>query len=684
LGNLIFTEVLFAASAAAYAGLLLLLLLSGWASRTRLFLVAACALTSGSAATLALGSTSILGPSGALAELALLGSWCGFILYLLRKHRQNDVYTIRLITGCGIVLGISVFGFALLAPDPIHGGFMPLSMQAELYARIGLAVFGVLLTENLYRNTAPEYRWHIKLLCLALGGMFAYGIVLYADALLFRRLSLILWDGRAITLIIAAPLLAVSAARNRDWAIDIHVSRDVVFHTATLVGSGIFLFALALTGEFVRAVGPGWGDLAEVALSIAGVAVIGVLLGSGAARSRLRRFLAENFFSHRYDYRHEWLKSSQILSANSSHAAVQSRVIRAVAEIADSPGGVLWVRDVDGAAFRWAGSWNCPAMGASEPADSAFITLFQDGDRVVELEQGPTKPEWFADIPGAWIAVPLSQQAELIGFVVLLRPRAPLTLDRETFDLLRIVGRQAATHVAEQRSAQALAEGRQLHEYGKRFAFLVHDMKNIAGQLSMIVQNARYQRDNPEFHEDVLQTVSAALDRMNDLLKRLRPSQSRRELLVPLDIINEAVLAIRRSRGVDICVEHDGRTAGVAMDTGALRSVILHLCENAIEAGSNVKVRVHHNPMRLQIDVTDNGTGMTPEFIRDQLFRPFGSTKDGGFGIGAYQARELLRGAGGDLLVKSRQGIGTTMSILLPCSALQPIETAASGLEAAG
>ena len=680
----IYTEVLFAATAAAYAGLLLLLLVSGRASRTRHLLAAACAATGGSAAALAAGWTSILGPSGALTELALLGSWCGFIVYLLHKKRQSDVYTTRLIAGFGILLGISVIGLALFAPDSIQGGIIPLPIEAELYARIGLAVFGVLLTENLYRNTAPEYRWHIKLLCLALGGMFAYGIVVYADALLFRRLSLLLWDGRAITLIIAAPLIAVSAARNRDWAIDIHVSREVVFHTTALVSSGIFLLALALTGELVRAVGPGWGDLAEVTLIISGIAVIGVLLSSGAARSRLRRFVAINFFTHRYDYRREWLKSSQILSADRRHAAVQTRVIRAVAEIADSPGGVLWVRDVDGAAFRWAGSWNCPAMGASEPADSSFIGLFQEGDWVIELEQSATKPECFAEIPGAWIAVPLSQQAELIGFVVLLRPRAPLRLDRETFDLLRIVGRQAATHVAEQRYAQALAEGRQLHDYGKRFAFLVHDMKNIAGQLSMIVQNARYQRGNPEFHEDVLQTVSAALDRMNDLLKRLRPGQARQELLVPLDVINEAVLAIRGSRGVDIGLEHDGRTAGVAMDTGAFRSVILHLCENATEAGSKVKVRVHHNPMRLQIDVTDNGPGMTPEFIRDQLFRPFGSTKEDGFGIGAYQARELLRAAGGDLLVKSRPGLGTTMSILLPCSALQSIETAASGLKAAG
>jgi putative PEP-CTERM system histidine kinase len=687
IGTPTYTEALFAASAAAYGALLVLLLVSGRANRTRTLLVAACAATGGSAVAVAAGWTTVLGPSGAIAELASTGGWCAFAFHLLHKQRLNDTRGLRLVGACGIAIGISILGFAFLSPHPLRGETISLAVSGEFLSRIGLGVYGVLLTENLYRNTAPESRWHIHLLCIALAGLFAHDIVLYADTFLFRRLSLLLWNGRAIALIIAAPLFAVSAARNRNWAIDIHVSRAVVFHTATLIGSGIFLLGLALTGEVVRAAGPGWGDVAEVTLVMAGFVAIGVLLTSGAARSRLRRFLAENFFSHRYDYRQEWLKSIEILSANPSRAAVQTRVINAVAGIADSPAGVLWVRDVEGAAFHWAGSWNHPAIAAAEPADSPFMALFRGGSWVVELERSQIRPEWLADIASAWLAVPLAQQDQLIGFVVLVRARAPFKLDRETFDVLRIVGRQAATHVAEQRYAQALAEGRELHDYGKRFAFLVHDMKNVAGQLSMIVQNAGKHEGDPEFHHDVLNTVRAALDRMNDLLKKLRPGQAalNNGLMIPIDIINETVVAIRRSRGVNIDVEHDRHTAAVAMDAGIFRSVILHLCENAIETSGEVKVRVHHGPMRLQIEVVDSGEGMTPEFIRDTLFQPFGSTKGNGFGIGAYQARELVRAAGGDLFALSRPGSGTTMRILLPC--IDPRQSGASvapDLEAAG
>jgi putative PEP-CTERM system histidine kinase len=502
--------------------------------------------------------------------------------------------------------------------------------------------------------------------------MFLYDVVLYGDALLFRRVSLILWGGRAIAAMMVTPLLAVAAARNRDWAIDIHVSRKVVFHTTTLVASGIFLLALALTGEIFRVVSPGWGTLTEVGLVIAGVVTVGVAITSTSARSYVQRILAENFFTHRYDYRREWLKSIEILSAISDQGSLQTRVIRAVAEIADSPAGLLWVRDLAGTAFQWAGSWNHPGIATHEPADSSFVALFRAGDWVIELDRADAGPSWLRDIKGAWLAVPLNHFGRMIGFIVLVRSRSPLEPNRETFDLLRIVARQAASHVVQQQYAQVLGQSEKMREYSNRFAFLVHDLKNIAGQLGMVDQNADLHKDDPEFQQDVLLTVRGALDRMNDLLASLRsrPQGAGAALAAPMELIAEQVTSISRRRGVDIGVDNDGRTARIAMDPGDFRAVIGHLCDNAIEASDGgVPIRIRHEPLRVVIDIVDKGFGMAPEFVRDKLFKPFGSTKHNGFGIGAYQARELLREAGGDLLVSSRRGLGTTMRVVVPCLA---------------
>jgi len=591
-----------------------------------------------------------------------------FILYLLRQQLSTKPRLFRLLWCVGIPIALSSLAFIFFARSVPFGAATLSPSVGDLSARLALGVYGLVLAENLYRNTAAGARWHINLLCIALGGIFAYSILLYADALLFHRISSVLWGAKPAVLIAALPLLAVTAARNRDWAIDIHVSRVVVFHTATLIGGGIFLLALAVTGEVLRTMRPGWGDVAEVTLLIAGITVFGVVLSSGSARSRLRRFLADNFFSHRFDYRREWLKSIETLSA--AHASVQTRAIAAVADVADCPAGILWVRDIDGSAYQWAGSWNHAAVVAAESADSPFISLFRDGTWIVELDRIADPPSWLHALDRAWIAVPLPRQSDLIGFIVLTQPRARSDLDRETFDLLRIISRQAATHITEQLYAQTVLDMRQLHEFSNRFAFVVHDIKNVVSQLGLIIQNAEHHLHNPEFHEDVLATVRASVERMNGMLARLRPRDgaSTGSLIAPLDLIKEELATLQCSQGVAVDVTNDGGAPVVAMDAEAFRSVIAHLCKNAVDASDGrVQIRLRHDSFRVEIEITDQGSGMPAEFVRDELFKPFRSSKGDGLGIGAYQARELIRSAGGDVLVSSRPGTGTTMRIVLPC-----------------
>lgn len=663
-----YDDALFAAAALAYLILLILLLLSRRTSAIRVLLAGVCTIAIGSSAISAFGWSDVSRPSGGLNEFISNGSWVVFSLYLLRQQLSTRPRLFRLLSWVGIPIALASLAFILFSWRVPSSAVTLSPSVGDLSARLALGVYGLTLAENLYRNTSAAARWHINLLCIALGGIFAYSILLYADALLFHRISPVLWSARPVVLIAALPLLAVTTARNRDWAIDIHVSRVVVFHTATLIGGGIFLLALALAGQVLRTLRPGWGDVAEVTLLIGGITVLGVVLSSGSARSRLRRFLSDNFFSHRFDYRREWLKSIEMLSA--AHSSVQTRAIAAVAEIADSPAGLLWVRDIEGSAYQWAGSWNHAAVVAAESADSPFIGLFRDGAWVVQLDQVANPPGWLDAIDRAWIAVPLLRQSELIGFIVLTRPRAPTQLNRESFDLLRIIGRQTATHIAEQRYAQTVLDMRQLHEFSNRFAFVVHDIKNVVSQLGLIIQNAEHHLHNPEFHEDVLATVRASVDRMNRMLARLRPrdSASAEGLIAPLDLIQEEIAALRGSQGVVVDVTSDGGTAVVAMDADAFRSVIAHLCKNAVDASDgHVELRLRHDSFRVEIEIADQGSGMPAEFVRDELFKPFRSSKGDGFGIGAYQARELIRAAGGDVLVSSRPGTGTIMRILLPC-----------------
>ena len=680
--------LLHAGCAVLYLGLAGLILMRRPWSRTGIWLTGACLVTAAWGMSVALaasygwfdgpagwqgvvpsaGKSTFAGAANWL-EIARSAAWYGFILHLYRRTVSADRHIRQAFTTMGQLALLLVGGLPLI--DLLSSQASTTLWSAGTAIRLGFAVCNILLLENLYFNTPPDARWHINLLCVALAGLFTYDLVLYSDAALFRRVSLPLFEGRAPAVALAAPLIAIAAARNRRWAIDIHVSRDVVFHTATLVISGIFLLGLAATGEIFRRSGAEWGYVAEVSLIFAGALTIAVLLTSGSARSRIRSLLVDNFFSHRYDYRREWMRCIDTLTAPLAHTSLPVRAVRAVAEAVDSPAGALFVRAPNEVAFQWTGSWNMPAAAQPIPPGHPLVSAFRNGDWIVEFDKLGPVPEWAGELPRTWLAVPLDHRGELIGFVVLARSRAQFKLDREVFDLLRIIGREVASRVAEQLAAQVLSQTQQLREYSQRFAFVIHDIKNVSGQLSMLLTNAEVYADNPEFQRDMLATVRASVGKITRLLGRLQAERQERShsLIHPVQRLRDIVSVTCQISGAVVELSDDGGNVGVAMDPESFDAVVQHLLNNAIEASGGagpVHLKLRDEALSVVVDIIDEGPGMTPEFIRDELFRPFSTTKGGGHGIGAYQSRELLRGAGGDLLVHSRRPGGTTMRLLLP------------------
>lgn len=660
--------LLHAAVGVVYAVLAAIILLRQSQSLTGRWLGVACGVTAAWAAAVAWHAhTPLTGIPGWL-EMARAAAWYGFILHLYRRSVQARRQQVQAFVTMGLLALLLVGGLPLYDLITNQAGLSLWSVGMAV--RLGFAVCNVLLLENLYFNIPAEGRWHINLLCVGLGGLFCYDLLLYADGLLYRQSSVGLVEGRAAATVLVAPLLAMTAARNRRWKIDIHVSREVVFHSATLIVSGIFLLSLAATGELFRRTGSDWGHVADIAMVFTGLLMVAVLMTSASARSRLRSLVVDHFFSHRYDYRREWMRCIDTLTAPEAHTGLHRRAIQAVAEVVDSPAGVLFVRPPQEVAFQWAGSWNMPATALPVPPGHALVSAFRDGEWIVVLDDDPEATSCFGDLPRTWLAVPLNHFGSLIGFVVLGRSRAQFKLDREVFDLLRVIGREVASRLAEQRAAQVLSQTLQLREYSQRFAFVIHDIKNVSGQLSMLLTNAEVHADNPEFQRDMLATVRASVGKITRLLTRLQADRQERNhaLISPGERLADLVEAARLTCGVPVMLNDDGADAGVAIDPDAFDAVVTHLLNNAVESGNGepVQVRLRHEELNVLIDIVDQGVGMSPEFVRDQLFRPFSSTKGGGHGIGAYQARELLREAGGDLLVLSRPDAGTTMRLMLP------------------
>jgi putative PEP-CTERM system histidine kinase len=537
-----------------------------------------------------------------------------------------------------------------------------------------------MLVEQLIRRAHPQSRWGVRPLVIGLAGMFGFDLFLFADATLFGRIDHDIALARAIANTVVVPFIAASTARNTGWAVEMHMSRGVMFHTTALFVSGAFLLAVAVAGYIIRYLGGDWGRALSIELVFAALLLGALVIGSGRFRARVKVFVSKHFFSYRYDYREEWLRFTRTLATESAVQRVQERVVMALADLVESPSGLLWLAD-PARGFVPAGRWNMPPSDAIEPAGSSLPSFLERTGWVINLREyarEPTRypalalPPWLGAMTQAWLVVPLASGAELLGFVVLTTPRTEIDVDWEVHDLLKTASRQAASYLGEIRATEALLEARKFDAFNRMSAFVVHDLKNLVAQLSLMLKNAERHRDNPEFQRDMLATVEHVVGRMQGLMLQLRTGTTPLEKAAPIDLEP----TVRR-----VCAAKAGAHAPIQLDLAAgvfalghgerLEHVIGHLVQNALDAtsgGGRVSVRLDRDGEFARIEVGDTGAGMSDQFVRERLFKPFETTKQSGMGIGVYESAQYVSGLGGRVLVDSAPGAGTRIRVLLPAA----------------
>lgn len=589
------------------------------------------------------------------------------------------------------LVALGVGSLVLLLTLAVYLGVQPLLPQAWvrsdiiLGGKLLLVLIVLLLVEQIFRNTSTEGRWAIKYLCLGLGGVYGFDFYMYAEALLFRQVYAGLWEARGFVNALVVPLIAVSAARNPQWSLDVYVSRGMVFHTATLLGAGIYLLLMAAAGYYLRVFGGDWGTVFQAVFLFAALMGLAVFVISGRFRAQFRVFVSKHFFNYKYDYREEWLRFIQTLADGHRQEGLPVRVIHALGDIVDSPAGQLWMRS-GGRHFAQVAQRNMiePAQ-TSEPRDGPLAAYLLETGWVLDIQEarqyperypGLELPDWLAESERSWLLVPLKQDLELLGFVLLAPSRARRIINWEDRDLLKTAGLQAASHLAQMEALQALSEARQFEAFNRLSAYVVHDLKNIIAQLNLVVSNARKHGDNPEFLKDAIGTVENAVSRMNKLMLQLRSGDPGREAR-PVKLADLATQAVNDAQGraPEPELEHNGGDCPVLADPERLRSVLNHLIQNAQEAtpdNGRVSLSLWQDTRQAYLDVMDTGTGMTPEFIRERLFRPFDTTKGlTGMGIGAFESREFIRALGGDLEVWSETGKGSRFRVSIPLAQQQ-------------
>jgi putative PEP-CTERM system histidine kinase len=628
----------------------------------------------------ALSGRTILFGISAVLDILRYGAWYVFLILLLSPaengQRNERVFPAWLLPLCWAMI---VGGVALHLAISLQ--LLPAAQwaRAQLLQALGMIVLALILLEQLFRNVTDDARWNVKPLCLALLGQFGFDLYLYSDALLFNQIDPDAYAIRGFVHALVIPLLLVATVRSRDWTAKIRLSQKAAFHTATLLIAAIYLLFMAAVGYYVRFFGGDWGRALQLSLLFASLLFLGILGFSGAMRAKLRVLVGKHFFSYRYDYREEWLRFTQTLSAQDSPQAMGEQVIRGLANMVESPAGGLWLKDPGQNGFKMAGRWNIPVNDIAEPSDSSLCRFLHRRGWVINLEEyraSPGRyaelvmPEWIYRIPNAWLIVPLMVSHEMTGFVILTSARTSIDVNWEVNDLLRTAGCQGAGFLARMQATEALLEARKFDAFNRMSAFVVHDLKNIVTQLSLMLRNAERHRDNPEFQQDMLMTVEHSVERMRQLMMQLRegatPPGTACGVSLPDVIERIGRSKMEQGRMVELKIRERLTTRG---HEERLERVIGHLIQNALDAtpaSGAVWVLLERRGDRAVIEVGDTGHGMTQEFIREKLFKPFQSTKQAGMGNGAYESAQYIRELGGELQVESQENSGTRVTTILP------------------
>jgi putative PEP-CTERM system histidine kinase len=623
--------------------------------------------------------------SGAAISLGLLvGSEClrdlAWAMVLARcLAGSSDPHVVRrilrLLSGLILVavlalLAILVFGEPEIVARHIY--------RSWFWGGLMLAILGLVLVEQVARNTRAAREWELKYVWLALGALFAWDLCLYSIALLRGSIEPAFWIARGFLNALLAVLLAVGLRRIVGWRSAALLSPRLVFFNATLLGAGLYVLAMAAVSYFVRELGGSWGAAGQLVLLGGSALVLTIAVLSDQFRAWVRVVLAKHLFPYRYDYRNEWQKLTHALS-ESGETPIYDRIAKVMAGSVNCASGGLWLRDAEGV-FIPVGGDLAPASAPREAGCKEFFEHLHHNEWICDLDevrtgrarrQGPQPPAWLLEQSKIWLIVPLICENAFVGFVALGQPFAQMRLTWEEIDLLRAAGRQVASYLAFEQAAKRLAEAHQFEALNRLTAFLMHDLRHLIAQQALVVENAARHRGNPDFFDDAILTIENSVKRMNRLMDELRngvlTEQTQRVELA--DLCAEAVRRCASREPVPILNAQDRRVE-VVMNRDRMLQVLEHVVRNSQDAtasGGAVSVSVRRAAQRAVVEVADTGTGMDAEFIRNRLFRPFDTTKgDRGLGIGAYEAREFVRKCGGNVEVDSTPGKGTRFIINLP------------------
>lgn len=561
----------------------------------------------------------------------------------------------------------------------VLGALGMLPLQYQFLVALLLTIVLLAMVEAIYRQAGAQ-RWQFKPLIIAVGIVLLFDFYLLAEASLLNSINHQTWQARGYIHLLALPFLVIAVKRIKFWGINVYISRDIVMQSSLVLASGGYLCVLALVGYYLSFFGGDWTTLLQVVFTVSGCVILAVLLISDAIRRKYKVFIEKHFFANTFDYREKWvalsrqLKQIDIADQNAPTVCLQAWCDA----IGYSQGALVRFNSLQQAeilatttAFELSTKdLTLTQLYYQKFADKRWLLDFADNkdEDVQHMLQAVQQSK-----AGFSLLVPIHQNAKLWGCCV-LQPTAHerLTLNWELRDYLNAVSEQISSYLFMNEASKTQSENAQFIAFSRMSAFVVHDLKNVKAQIDMLLKNAIKHRHNPEFVDDAFETIGAMQSRLQHMLSQLTNKQSSVETKKQLQV-GPWLAQILQQRCAEqqpqpkLSIEQDCQ---LYIDAERFANVIFHLVDNAQQATSSdgsIRLTLQVVEDTMQLSIQDTGCGMTEEFIRERLFKPFDTTKgNAGMGIGAFDALTFVQQQQGHLAVTSEVGVGTTFLMRLP------------------
>jgi len=555
-----------------------------------------------------------------------------------------------------------------------------------LYLVFLLTTIVVLMNlEGTYRASMGMMRWRIKFMILGLSALFVVRAYTSSQTLLSRAADPGLQTVNSIALLVACLLITRSLLRVGHFEVDVYPSQSILYSSVTLLLSGCYLIIVGVLAKLLAFLGGG-ASLQEQALVVLVLLVIlSMVLLSDRVRLYIKRFLSRHFQRPIHDYRSVWRTFTERTARQVEQSELADALVKLVSEIFQAHSATIWLVDEAKEKLAFAASTSLsPAKAdllALDPAATAEVIKALRGhpdpvdiDASKEIWASALRrchPEEFRNA-GNRIAVSLAAATELVGILTLGERVGGEPFSLQDLDLLKSVSYQAATALLNVQLSHRLSQAKQLEAFQAMSAFFVHDLKNTASTLSLMLQNLPVHYQDPTFRQDALRGISKTVTHINDVISRL--TLLRQELAIrPVEcdlnqLVTEALEAQEQVPGVEL-VKQFQPLPKVRLDPVQIEKVLTNLVLNAREAlgpGGHIRVETSRRDSWVVLGVADNGCGMSPEFLERSLFRPFRTTKKNGIGIGMFHCKMIVEAHRGRIEVESALGKGTAFRVLLP------------------